>query len=217
MMRRVDLLPESYRLRHRQRRNLALIVGAGVVVLLLMILWWVVLGMRVNDQRDRLEQAQARNAQLQQRIDRLQSFAQLESEVQAKQAALKTVMAGDVDWPALLTEVAMVVPGEVWLDSLTASAGDTEGSAPVGTETNPIRLSKQQPFGRISFSGSSLSMPGVAKWLIRLQSVDDFQAVWLESAGAGQQSASTSVVQFSNTVELNGKAASRRFQRQGEP
>ncbi|MDQ3981968.1 MAG: hypothetical protein M3271_04730, partial [Actinomycetota bacterium] len=169
MMRRIDLLPAAYQERRRQRRNIALVVVASMLVLLLIIGWWILLGMQINDQRDKLAEARARNQQLQSEIAALSHFAELEAEVIAKRTALLTVMAGDVDWPAVMTEIAMVIPGEVWLTSFNASAGTTEGASPVGTETAPIRVSEQTPFGRISFQGKSLSMPGVAKWLISLR------------------------------------------------
>jgi Tfp pilus assembly protein PilN len=165
---------------------------------------------------DFIEQRTAENARLADRN------AALEAEVQAKRQALNTIMAGDVDWPAVLTEIAMVVPGEVWLTNLTASAGQTEGATQVGTETAEVRVSNRQPFGRIQFAGNSLSMPGVAKWMTRLESVREFFAVYLNNASkadaapAGEEGsggAAVDVVTFDTTLELSNKAASGRFQR----
>jgi Tfp pilus assembly protein PilN len=212
MMRQVDLLPERYVQRRRERRNIAFIGLAGLLVLLLLIGYWFILGSRVSDEKNTLAEAQARNAALQADINKLQVFAELEAEVKAKREALVTVMTGDLNWPAIMTELAMVIPGEVWLTTLTASAGATEGSAPVGTETNPIPLSNKTITGRIEFQGNSLSMPGVAKWLIRLGSVKKFDAIWLSSATASDASDNLpSIVTFDNTIQLGVKALSERF------
>jgi Tfp pilus assembly protein PilN len=137
--------------------------------------------------------------------------------VNDKQAALSTVMAGDVDWPAVLTELAMVVPGEIWLKNLTASAGQTEGATPVGTETAVVRVSEAQPFGRIQFQGTSLSMTGVAKWLVRLGAVKEFEALWLNGATESDFTEGVEVVDFDSTLELNDRAASDRFQEGLQP
>lgn len=213
MMRRIDLLPPVYTERRRQRRNLGLIGVAGLLVLLLLLGWWVLLGFQVNDAEERLVDVQTINGQLEEQIAELQRFAELAAEVEAKRTALQTVFAGDVDWPALMTEIAMVIPGEVWLTGMTASAGQTEGAAPVGTETAPIRIDSKEPFGRIAFNGTSLSMPGVAKWMLRLETVREFFAVYLNSAAApNADTAGVRLVTFDNTLELSNKAASRRFQ-----
>ena len=212
MMRRIDLLPEAYASRQRERRGIAVVVVATLLVVLLLIVWWVSLGTQVSSARNDLAEAQSRNAELQGQINRLQHFSELQNEVQTKTTALQAVMASDVDWPAVMTEIAMVIPGEVWLTNLTTSAGDTEGAEPVGTETNPIRVSAGTPFGRIHFAGCSLTMPGVAKWLIRLGTVKEFSAIWLNTA-TSPESATTCPVQFDSTLELGDKARSDRFER----
>jgi Tfp pilus assembly protein PilN len=213
MMRRIDLMPASYAERRQQRRAVGLVALGGLVLLVALLAWWVILGTQISAERERLAEVQARNNELQAQIDELARFAELEREVQQRRIALQTAMAGDVDWPALLTEVAMVVPGEIWLRNVQASAGTTEGATPVGTESAVVDVAQEQPFGRLQFEGTSLSMPGVGKWMIRLGGVKDFQAVWLNSATKTEGEAGTpETVDFSSTLELNDKSASLRFQ-----
>jgi Tfp pilus assembly protein PilN len=210
MMKRIELLPARYAEKRRQRQLVSGVMAVGVVLVLLLVGWWFLLESQISDKQDELAEVRAQNAQLQAQIDELQRFADLQEEVETKQAALVTVMTGDVDWPRLFTELAMVVPGEAWLDGLTASAAVLEGGAPVGTETAPVRISDETVFGRVTFAGRSLTMPGVAKWLIRLGTVRQFEAVWLNSAARPD---TNEVVTFDNTIELNNKAASERFLR----
>jgi len=212
MMRRVDLLPARYEARRRERRSLALVAAAAAGALLLMLVWLLSVMSAISNEEERLSAAQARNAALQAQIDELARFAQLDAEVRGKRAALETVMTGDIRWPALLTELAMVIPGEVWLTNLTGSAGATEGASPVGTETAEIRISNRTPVGRIQFSGVSLSMPGVAKWLIRLGTAESFSALWLNNATeAGGEGGTVETVTFQSTLELSEDALSERF------
>jgi len=211
-MRRIDLLPPSYLQRRRERSSLVLVAVATAVVVLLLVGWWFLLGLRINDAEAELQQAQEANAELDRQIQELQRFVLLQNEVDAKRQSLQTVMTGDVDWPGILAEIAMVIPGEVWLTNLTASAGVTEGATTVPTETSPIPLSDLEPFGRIQFQGSSLSMPGVAKWMIRLEGVDSFFATYLQNATAGEAEGGGEVVTFGTSIHLSDEAASRRFQ-----
>jgi Tfp pilus assembly protein PilN len=182
-----------------------------MLVLLLVVGWWFLLGAEVNTEKDRLADARSTNQRLESDIAELERFSTLQAEVTAKRQALVTVMTGDVDWPAVMTEVAMVIPGEVWLTSMRASAGATEGAAPVGTETAPIRVSDQTPFGRISFQGRSLSMPGVAKWLVSLRNVKEFAAIWLNTATASVAEGTVTTIDFDSTLELSDESASLRF------
>jgi Tfp pilus assembly protein PilN len=212
MMRRIELLPNTYIEERRRRRRTAMIVTGGLVLLTLLIGYWVSLGIQISGARNELAQVQARNQTLQAQVAELQRFADLEAEVNQKQASLATVMEGDVDWPGVLTEVAMVVPGEIWLTNLTASAGTTEGATQVGTETAAVDVNAQDPSGRVQFNGKSLSMPGVARWLVRLNTVQEFNALWLNSATEEQSGEASVIVTFDSTLELGERSASERFQ-----
>ena len=214
MMRRIDLLPVAYVRRRQERRNVSYVLIVGVVIVLLLVGWYFLLRSDISDAKDELAAVNAQNAALQAQIDELARFAALDAEVKAKRTALQTVFAGDIDWPAIMTEIAMVVPGEVWLDSLSASAGATEGASPVTSETNTIRLTRQVAVGRLSFAGNSAScMPGVAKWLIRLAAVDEFDAAWLGNAAeSDSRPGCEPPVSFTSTLELNQKALSHRFE-----
>ena len=210
MMRPIDLLPPVYAERRRHRRNLGIVVVIGLVVLGLLFVWWFMLGTQIAARRNELTSIEQRNASLQAEIDELQRFAALEQEVIAKEQALNSVMQGDLAWPSILTEIAMVIPGEIWFENLTGSAGITEAAAPVGTETAAVRVSERATVGRLSFTGRSLTMPGVSKWLIRLAGVRGFNAVWLNNATEADFEG-VSIIDFDNTIELGTRALSRRF------
>lgn len=214
MMRRIDLLPVAYVARRRERRNVSLIVAVGLVIVLLLLVWYFLLRSQIASANTELGSVQQQNSQLETQIASLQRFADLDAEVKAKRTALQTVFAGDIDWPAVMTEIAMVTPGEVWLDSLSASAGTTEGSSPVLSETNAIRLAQKSSVGRVAFTANSAScMPGVAKWLIRLTTVDEFHSSWIASASeADSRPGCEPPVIFTSTLELNEKALSHRFE-----
>jgi Tfp pilus assembly protein PilN len=212
MMRRIDLLPPSYRQKRRERSTLLIAGVALALVVLLLVGWWFLLGLRVNDAEAELAEIQTANAELDAQIQELQRFVVLQNEVDAKRTALQTVMTGDIDWPGTLAEIAMVIPSEVWLTNLTASAGVTEGSTQVPTETSPIPLSDQEPFGRIQFQGSSLSMAGVAKWMVRLEGVDSFFATYLQNSTETTSPTGGTIFTFGTTIQMSPESASGRFQ-----
>lgn len=211
MMRRIDLLPTTYAEKRRERRNIGLVMLAGLAVLALLLFYWVVLGTRVNHKKTELRAIEASNAQLETQIARLQEFQALADELAAKQAALVQVTALDVDWSALLTEVALVTPSDVWLTQLSGSRLGSEGETPAGTETALVRINKNAPTGRITFSGRALDMPDVATWLMRLQDVRGATAIYLSNA-IEEKLENQEVITFENTVELTQKVLSKRFE-----
>ena len=63
-MRRIDLVPPSYRQRRREKNSL-LIAGVAIgLVVLLLVGWWFWLGLKVNDAETELAEVQAANAEL---------------------------------------------------------------------------------------------------------------------------------------------------------
>ena len=211
-MRRIDLLPPSYQQRRRERSSLVIAGVAIAVIVLLLVGWWFYLGLKVSDAEDELAAIKTSNAELDAQIAELQRFVALQNEVDAKRGALQAVMTGDIDWPGVLAEIAMVIPSEVWLTNLTASAGVTEGAVTVPTETSPIPISDLEPFGRIQFQGQSLSMAGVAKWMVRLESVESFFATYLQNATEGASPTGGTIFTFGTTIQLSPESSSGRFQ-----
>ncbi len=213
IMRGADLLPRTYELKRRQSRTVALVALGGIALLALVVLWWVSLGSKVNSEEQRLAEAQALNADLQAQSDELQEFAALETEVIAKTGALQTVMVGDIYWPSVLTQLSSLIPRDAWIETLSASAGATEGSTPVGTEAAAVRIAEEPSTGRVQFTGQALSMIAIADWLERLESSESFGSLWLNGAAraVGTTSGDGSF-QFDSTLELGSEALSQRYQ-----
>ena len=212
VMRGADLLPQTYGIRRRQNRTVSLVALAGIALLALVVLWWISLGSKVGSEEDRLSEARATTAGLQAQSDDLQRFARLEAEVLAKTGALQTVMAGDIYWPSVLTQVSALIPEEVWITTLTASAGLTEGATPVGTEGAAVRIAEEAPTGRIQFTGQALTMEAVADWIYRMGSSKPFNAVWLNSATGAAGAGQVETFQFDSTLEMGTDALSQRYQ-----
>jgi Tfp pilus assembly protein PilN len=94
------------------------------------------------------------------------------SERTARTAALSAALADRLAWDRILRELALVLPSDVTLDSLTATA-PSPGSAGVATSggVNTFRI-----------SGTSESQAGVARLLSRLQVIPELRSVTLEFA-----------------------------------
>jgi Tfp pilus assembly protein PilN len=91
--------------------------------------------------------------------------------------ALSTALGQRVVWDRLLREVSQVVPSDVWIVTLNATAP----VAGVAAATTP---SAAAPTG-FTLSGCTFSQDSVARFLARLDVVPDLSAMTLGSSGTG--------------------------------
>jgi len=104
------------------------------------------------------------------------SDPQLAAEKGARVGALSLALTGRVAWDRVLRQVSLVLPEDVWLTSLSASAPTSASSA--GAATAPAAP------GASGFTlvGSTYSQDGVARFLSRLAVVPDLANVRLLSS-----------------------------------
>ena len=91
----------------------------------------------------------------------------LSTEKGARVGTLSAALAGRVAWDRILRQVSLVLPEDVWLTSLTASAPDSARAA-AGAD--------------VTIVGSTYSQNGVARFLSRLAVVPDLANVALQSS-----------------------------------
>ena len=123
--------------------------------------------------------------------------ASIDSERSARTAALSTALAGRLAWDRVLRELALVLPADVTLATLDATA-PSPGSAGAATS------------GAVSsfrVTGTSVSQASVARLLSRLQVIPELQNVQLEFATASEDPAVPGV-NFAITASVRQGAVS---------
>jgi type IV pilus assembly PilN-like protein len=98
--------------------------------------------------------------------------ANIDSERAARTAALSEALQDRLAWDRILREIALVLPTDVTLDTLDATA-PSPGSAATGTTT---------AVSSFKITGRSISQAGVARLLSRLQVIPELSSVTLEFA-----------------------------------
>jgi Tfp pilus assembly protein PilN len=98
----------------------------------------------------------------------------LSAERDARQAALDQALAQRVSWDTVLRELALVLPEDVWLRSLSAKSG-ADASTDPAAPTAPTGM---------TMSGYTYSQEGVARLLTRLALVPHLTNVSLQSSSA---------------------------------
>ncbi len=116
---------------------------------------------------------------------------QLPSERAQRISVLSSVLAERVAWDRVLRELAQVLPKDVWLTSLSATAPSTGPNAAASA---------------FLLSGDTYSQDGVARLLSRLQVLPDLMQVQLVSS-TGDKIGNRPVVRFSITAVVRPPGA----------
>jgi Tfp pilus assembly protein PilN len=197
-MRAVNLLPSE----QGQRRgpNKMVLAGATSSSAVLMLLGAVYLNAHstVKDRQASLSELKAELAALPQRPHKASgdSFAEkLVQERIGRLGALSSALSHRVSWDRLLREVATVLPDDVWLQQLSASAPT---AATAGPAVAPPVLGGATTF---TIAGSTYTQEGVARLLIRLELVPDLDNITL-STSALQELAGQKRVQFTINADV---------------
>lgn len=167
---RVNLLPPQIGQRRRLRRvQVAAAVLVLVAVALIGFLYWRAWG-EVSQARDELEVSQAQGASLRSRTAELAHVDKVHTTVQQAERALGQATSEEIRWSYYLADLGLVLPPNVWLDSMTVYAGTPEPTATTGSTSQPAPAKGSHPAGAgatgtVTFAGSAYSHDDVATWL----------------------------------------------------
>lgn len=203
-MSRVNLLPGELRQRAATRRLTSIVVAAGLGVIALIGLFYFTQTQRLADAQDDLAVQEERNAGLRTQIQELQSFADLQAELAAKQDLVAGLFVNEVSWSSALLDVSRVIPDASFLTNLT---GQVQSAA---AETDPTVPAVGELIGTITFQGVARETETIATWLVRLEQVEGWVNAWVTNA---QESAPFSrIYTFSSGLDLTIEAATERAQ-----
>jgi Tfp pilus assembly protein PilN len=209
-MRAVNLLPRQQVEQKRERPN-AVALGAaigGAAVLLVLVGGFLLASRSVDRQRQALADARAVLAATpaHNMSAKTQSFrAKLLNQREQRSLALAAAIGKRVTWDRVLRRVALVMPGDVWLQSLSGSVPLDPALAPA-TTTTPSALPALPT--ALTIQGYTYSQDGVARLMERLAVVPDLKNVQLQTSQSAQVGNQT-VINFTIVSDIqNGKGAS---------
>jgi len=210
-MRAVNLLPRQQQASQKRERPNSVALGAGIAgaaVLLVLVAGFLLANRSVDRQRQALTDARAVLAATPEHkvSAKTQSFrATLLSQREQRSLALASAIGKRVAWDRILRRVALVMPDDVWLQSLTGSVPLDSALAPT-TTTTPSALPATAT--ALTIQGYTYSQDGVARLLERLAVVPDLKNVQLLTSKS-QKIGNQTVVNFTIVSDINkGRGAS---------
>jgi Tfp pilus assembly protein PilN len=212
-MRAVNLLPRQHVEQKAERRNpvaLGAMIG-GAAVLLVLVGGFLLANRSVDRQRQALADARAVLAvtPAHKMSAQTQAFrATLLSQREQRSLALAAAIGKRVSWDRILRRIALVMPDDVWLQSLSGSVPLDSTLTPT-TATTTTAPSALPPLpSALTIQGYTYSQDGVARLLERLEVVPDLQNVQLQTSQS-QQIGNQTVINFTIVSDIKkGRGAS---------
>ena len=201
---RINLLPPEVLERQATRRRTVMVFTGGIILLFVIAGFYFVQVFTLQGVEDDIETQEAINAQLEAEIASLQDVAALEQEIERTRTVLAELLADRVLWSGVLRDISLVIPGEVWLNGLSAQLG-----LAVAPEETGEPVATGAVVGQISFNGFAFDHRDVALWLSRLEDVRGFINPWLSSS-AKTKIGDREAVTFTSSVDLSEQAVARR-------
>jgi Tfp pilus assembly protein PilN len=122
----------------------------------------------------------------------------LAAQKSARVGALSTALGSRVAWDRVLRQVSLVLPEDVWLTSLSATAPN----APTGVDAGGA----PGPATSFTLTGSTYSQNGVARFLARLSVIPDLANVRLQSSQSALVN-ERELVQFTMLADVRAAGA----------
>jgi len=186
-MRPVNLIPtdEQQGARKQLRSGpLAYLVVAGLVALLAGVAALVMAGNDISEREAEIAQLQQEDTAAKARVSELAGYTQFHSVSEQRVATVNSLAASRFDWERVMRELARVLPGDVWLTDMTATA--TPGASVEGATGSEMRGAVAGP--ALELAGCINGQESVAGFVQALKEIDGVTRVGVESSELGELS-----------------------------
>lgn len=197
-MRAVNLLPKDEGRTRRAPGGVAVTAVVGsVLVTAAMAFLFLNAASSVSANRTELDSLKAQLAAVPAPPPTPTGQSALETEKSMRISKLSAALSQRVAWDRLFREISLVLPEDVWLETMNANAAD---------QTAALAPGQTPATGGFNITGYAYSHDGVARLLARLNLVPQLEKVKLNSS-AFDRSAGRGVVKFAIAAQLRRAGA----------
>jgi len=167
---RINLLPAEIIERRKYERFYPYIFIAGAVLLAIVLVLWLGLQVFITQRSDQLQQAEEAVTNLSEQSRALAIFEEQRQSLESRRTVAQAALAGRIDMGRIMEEVSLVLPDPLWLESMKLNQ-DT-GLEVAGYTPDAVEAQIDE------------SYKSIAAGIVRLNSLDDLNDVWLTMAGS---------------------------------
>jgi Tfp pilus assembly protein PilN len=165
---RINLLPREITEKRKFENRIGWVVLFGLAAIAVVAVVFVGLLLVVGAQNAELQQQLEANAQVSQQAEAYAIFEQKESELAARASVADEALVGRVEWARIANEVSLVLPTDMWLESMIAD--EEAGLELLGHALDP------------ETDSPDVGYTAIAAMMVRLSELELVSSVWLDSA-----------------------------------
>lgn len=183
-MRPVNLIPPESRSEGRPLRNgpLVYVVIGLLVAALVGVAALVVTENQISDRQAEVAQLRREEAAVNARVQRLAAYTQFRTLREQEVSTVTNLANSRFDWERVMRELSLVLPSDVWLSTLNASAAP---DASVGSGGSTMRSAIAGP--ALELTGCTIGHDGVAGFITALKDIDGVTRVGVESSDVAEK------------------------------
>ena len=168
-MSQVNLLPPDILQRQGQRRVTTSVIVAGAVIMGLIIAFYLLQVNRLGGVEDDIQAQERTNQSIQNEIDALQPFEELQIQADQSLEMLRGAYEGEMSFSQAMMDVSRITPPDSYLQNLS-----------IGLE-EPTVNGDVTFIGTIAFNAQAIGIDTVALWISRVEEIEGWVNPWIAS------------------------------------
>jgi Tfp pilus assembly protein PilN len=209
-MRPVNLIPDGKQAGARKPLRtgpLPYIVLGALVAVLIGITTLVVTGNQISDREAEIAQLQREDAAAKARAVQLAGYTEFHSVSEQRVGTVTTLADSRFDWERVMRELTLVLPGDVWLTDMTATAtadATVEGAS-------GIEMRSAVPGPALELIGCAGGQESVAGLVQALKEIDGVTRVGVQSSSVGERESESESSSAGPESASGGNCQTRAF------
>jgi len=156
------------------------VLVGGLGLLLLGVVALVLAGNKVSERESEVAKLEREDARAAAKAQRLASYTEFRAMSEQRVATVSELADSRFDWERVMRELALILPKDVWLVSLTATAAPGVGVEGGGGGSSGMRGAIPGP--ALELSGCAKGQEGVAGFVTALDDIDGVTRVGVQSS-----------------------------------
>jgi Tfp pilus assembly protein PilN len=152
----------------------------GLVAVLIGVALLATTSSQISERKDEVARLKSEDAVAASEASRLAAYVQFQSLHEQRLQTIASLADSRFDWERVMRELSLILPHDVWLTSLSASASSSSGGSGGGGEGGALRGAIAGP--ALQLSGCGKGQESVAGFVTALKDIDGVTRVGVESS-----------------------------------